>query len=322
MIIRLLKHLQLLLRVVFWWFALANSYAFAQNWQSTFYLDHALVGKIWDTQKNAWLTKKQLNLELLEYDYILLGETHNNYDHHILQSSVIDSLVAADVQPTIVMEMLAQKNWQGQPTVWTNLEALKKQAILRNDGWPWELYIPVLKSVVENRLELIAGNIDSKSLHKWSNKMGSNVDEDIVREYSISSQGYRQLKRDIVESHCGYANTGFVQFMARAQLQRDYVITNTLINSKLPVVLIAGAGHVRNNYAIPMQLLHKYHQLAYISIAFVPVQPGWNDPNDYLDESPAEFDILYFTPSHTNEDPCLVFRKQLQNLGRKNTSQH
>ena len=50
----------------------------AIGWQAPFFQDHALVGKIWDTHKNAWITSKQFEYELLHYDYILLGEAHNN----------------------------------------------------------------------------------------------------------------------------------------------------------------------------------------------------------------------------------------------------
>ncbi len=314
MIIRLFRYYQSLLHLILLCLLLVNGNVFAQDWKSPFYREHSLVGKIWDTEKNAWITEKQLSMELLEYDYILLGETHNNADHHLLQANILNSLTAAGAKPVVVMEMLAQETWQGQPSFWADIEILKEQAKARNDGWPWELYTPILQAVVQHNLELVAGNIESKTLHQWSNKIGHYTPEEVLAEYWITSKGLKQLKRDIIESHCGYANVAFVQFMERAQLQRDSIMTTALVNSKLPVVLIAGAGHVRNNYAVPVQLLNKHHRFSYVSIAFVPVLPDLKNPMDYLDEIPKVFDILYFTPNHTNQDPCVTFRNQLQKM--------
>ena len=291
----------------------------AQSWESEFYRDHPLVDKIWDTHKNTWITKKRLYTELLEYDYILLGETHNNKDHHILQAHILNSMVTAGVKPTVVMEMLAIESWKDQPQLWDDLATLQYQARSKNKGWPWELYIPVLESVVTHQLELVAGNIRSKELHEWSNLIGPYTPEEVITEYWITPQSFEQLKKDIVASHCGYANASIVNFMARAQLQRDRIITSSLTNNKTPVVLISGTGHVRNNYAVPMQLQNTHRKLSYLSIAFIPVQLELIEPMNYISESPKEFDILFFTPNHTNQDPCVVFKEQLQNLPEMGT---
>ncbi len=315
--IRLLKHHQFLFSIFLLWALLSNANTFAQSWESEFYREHILVGKIWDTEKNSWITEKQLFQELIEYDYILLGETHNNIDHHALQARVIDFLAANGRRPTIVMEMLAQESWVKQPSTWDDLAILQNQARLLNKGWPWELYIPVLESIVSHQLELVAGNIKSEDLHQWSNNIGSYTPEEVITEYWITPANFKQLKQDIVDSHCGHANEAFVNFMSRAQLQRDRIMTTSLIESKIPVVLIAGAGHVRNDYAIPMHLQNTHQQLSFISIAFISVDPELSKPIDYLDDSPNKFDILYFTPSHTNQDPCVKFRKQLKNLRDK-----
>lgn len=319
MIIRLLRHLRSFLHVHLLWLLLITSSAFAQNWKSPHYRDHLLTGKIWDTEKNSWITEKQLNVELLEYDYVLLGETHKNIDHHILQARIINSLVKAGAKPTVVMEMLAVEAWKDRPTTWTNLETLKGQAKIKNDSWEWDLYTPILQSVVQYHLKLKAGNIESKTLHAWLNEVGPYTLEEVLTEYWIAPEDFKQLKRDIIESHCGYVNAEFVQFMARAQLQRDRIMTHALISNKSPVVLIAGAGHVRNNYAIPMQLLNKHQRLSYISVAFTPVHPKLLNPEDYLVDASKAFDVLYFTPSYTNQDPCVQFRKQLQKMRKTNT---
>jgi uncharacterized iron-regulated protein len=289
----------------------------SRDWQAAFFQDHQLVGKIWDSYKNTWLTNTQFNNELLHYDYILLGETHNNPDHHQLQAEVINALVKAGTQPTVVMEMLSQKAWQNQPHIWRKASELQELAGMLNTGWPWELYTPILQSVVQNQLELYAGNIGSDELHQWANKQGHIKKNHLVKEFLFTDESFNTLTKDIIDSHCGHGDGEFVNFMASAQMQRDRIMAVSLIGKKIPVVLIAGAGHIRNDYAVPMRLRKQFKQTSYLSIAFISVQEEVIDPTAYLQDVPDLYDILYFTPSHTNQDPCEEFSKQLKNMRHK-----
>lgn len=289
------------------------------DWQAPFFQDHELVGKIWDTHKNSWLTLKQYQAELLYYDYILLGEIHNHPDHHVLQAEVINSLVLSGVKPAVVMEMLSLQGWQEQPLQWNKADKLQELASMLNEGWPWELYAPILQSVVRHQLKLFAGNISSDELHRWSNEKSKEDDENLLSQYSYTKDNFELLKKNIIESHCGHANQDFVNFMSRAQMQRDKTMAELLVEKESPVVFIAGSGHVRDDYAVPMQLRNRFSQNSYLSVAYIAVQEGEEDPQAYLQNVPALYDILYFTPSHTDQDPCEQFRKQLENMQRHET---
>ncbi len=308
------KNLKHFLNALFILFITQGSVTAAEQWQAPFFQDHKLVGKAWDTHKNAWLPTNQFKFELAQYDYILLGETHNNPDHHRLQAEAINSLVDLGLKPVVVMEMLSQHAWQDQPKIWGKASELQELAGMLNDGWPWELYTPILQSVAQHQLKLFAGNISSAELRRWSNEQSANNKADLLREYAYTEANYEILKTNIIDSHCGHADEKFVNIMSRAQMHRDHIMAKALMEKDLPVVFIAGSGHVRNDYAVPMQLRNKFNQNSYLSVAFVSVQEGENDPQYYLQDVPALYDILYFTPNHTNEDPCVQFSEQLQNL--------
>ena len=295
--------------------------AAARNWQAPFHQGHVLTGKIWDTGQSVWISTEQLFAELLQHEYILLGEVHDNPDHHLLQAEVLDRLVQAGERPVVVMEMLAQGAWQDQPAYWSDLGSLQQAVEARNAGWPWKLYAPVLRAVVRHGLELVAGNIESEALHAASEKAGINWAREIAIRSGIPAHSLQQLEDDIAESHCGYAHSGHVQFMAGAQLHRDHVITQVLADSLPPVVLLAGKGHVRKDYAVPMHLRNIYRRASYLSVALTPVKPEALRPEDYLGGVQDAFDILYFTPSHTDQNPCIEFEAQLKRLRQREASE-
>ncbi|MEJ2116165.1 MAG: ChaN family lipoprotein, partial [Gammaproteobacteria bacterium] len=151
------KNLKHFLNALFILFVTLGSVTAAEQWQAPFFQDHKLVGKVWDTHKNAWLSTNKFKFELAQYDYILLGETHNNPDHHRLQAEAINSLVDLGLKPVVVMEMLSQHAWQDQPKIWEKASELQELAGMLNDGWPWELYAPILQSISQHQLKLFAG---------------------------------------------------------------------------------------------------------------------------------------------------------------------
>jgi len=108
--------------------------------------------------------------------------------------------------------------------------------------------------------------------------------------------------------------------MSHAQMQRDHIMAESILNIPEPVVFITGNGHIRNDYAVPMQLRRKFNQTSYLSVAYLPVQEGLNELEDYFPANQNIYDVIYFTPSHSLEDPCEKFRKQLKNMQHKQTS--
>ena len=272
------------------------------------------MGKIWDTRTSRWITEQQLHAAVLEHRFILLGETHDNPDHHRVQARVLDRLAGAGQKPAVVMEMLVQEAWRDQPAFWTDLRLLQQRAAAQDRRWPWDLYTPLLQSVADHGLKLVAGNVRRETLHARIQGNGPDWRQKLSLRYSVPEHGLRRLEREIAESHCGYVDPGHLPFMVEAQLLRDRAMTSALANSPAPAVLVAGRGHVHNDYAVPVQLRNACRCDSVLSVALLPVHPDAPGPGDYLQGTRNAYDILYFTPSHTREDPCEKFRHQLQNL--------
>ena len=75
-------------------------------WQSELYTDHELIGRIWDSRQGQFVTDAELWNSILESSYVLLGEKHDNPDHHALQLRVLQALISADSVDKLTMEML------------------------------------------------------------------------------------------------------------------------------------------------------------------------------------------------------------------------
>jgi uncharacterized iron-regulated protein len=82
-------------------------------------------------------------------------------------------------------------------------------------------------------------------------------------------------------------------------------------------ILIAGAGHVRNDYGIPVYLSAKAAAKLVISIAFVEVDQQKTEPHSYALAYPngrLPFDYVWFTPRVDDENPCKKFKSQFDQL--------
>ncbi len=154
-----------------------------------------LVGKIWDAGEQTFLTPFELAGRLAGFDFILLGEVHDNPDHHRLQAWLIRNIAYQDRHPAIVMEMInltqagiLARNREKRQEAWRlgYQEAKRKkklrqwrrkQAKLRREGpkkqaekfgveigweksgWPaWKYYQPIALAAFSRRLPIKAGD--------------------------------------------------------------------------------------------------------------------------------------------------------------------
>src|SRR5699024_12877760 len=100
------------------------------EWQSPRERDNPRVGYIIDLRSGATIALSQLLTELAEAPLVLLGEKHDNADHHALQLWLLQALEARRTQGSVVMDMLAV----------TRQEAINQvQSQLRDGSMPEEL---------------------------------------------------------------------------------------------------------------------------------------------------------------------------------------
>src|SRR5512133_3700789 len=78
-----------------------------RSWESKLHRDHPLAGKIWDVRASRFVDEASLVSALAGARTVLLGEVHDNPDHHVLQARLLRALAGAGRTPKVAFEMLS-----------------------------------------------------------------------------------------------------------------------------------------------------------------------------------------------------------------------
>jgi uncharacterized iron-regulated protein len=290
------------------------------DWQSRLGLDDPRVGKIWDSAAHHYADREELLRRARTSDFVILGEKHDNADHHRLQGVVIQSLAREGVPPAVAFEMLSPDDlpslraWQS--TTPEDVEALGHMLNWNHSGWPpFEIYKPVFLAAISRSLRIEPANLSHAQLTALRmNGLDAFSEADQKKLGLVTplpQTAHDALADEIREGHCGMVDAHGVDAMIDIQRARDATLAEALVRVGVPAVLIAGAGHARKDGAVPFYLAQRLPERHVLSIAFVEV-------NDHIAESLPDFersyDFLWFTPRVDDLDPCERFKEQLEKM--------
>ncbi|CAA7621380.1 ChaN family lipoprotein [Magnetospirillum sp. SS-4] len=278
---------------------------------------HPLAGHIWHPASGRMLSPDEVVAHALETNAVLLGETHDNPDHHALQAWMVRRLSQAGRRPAVVFEMI---DLDQQPV----LDALGGGDTARlgealnweKRGWPaWTLYRPIAEAAAAAGGRLGAANLPAaltrqiaKGQHGPETAARFGLDQPPPPDVAAA------LAEDIRAGHCGMLPEPAVPGMVRVQRARDAAMAEamaTIAASPIlgPVVLIAGSGHVRTDYGVPARLRRLIPDLRPFSLAFVEVEPEQTEPTAY---DPLPFDAVWFTEGIARDDSCERMRRHME----------
>lgn len=226
---------------------------------------------------------------------VLLGEQHDNAEHHRWQSQMLAALHAHKPDMIVGFEMFPRRV---QPALdrWAG-GALTEQNFLSESDWEtvWgfnpDLYFPLFHFVRQNRLPMIALNIDRALVSRVGREGWATIPADQrsgLSNPAVASDAYLKYLADVYATGHGQegvrpkksdpgavmANEKFKRFV-EAQLTWDRAMAEAVAEArrKQPaslVVGILGQGHVRFGHGVA-------HQLADLGIAdtaiVLPIEP-------------------------------------------------
>ncbi len=229
---------------------------------------------------------------------LLLGEVHDNPDGHRARFELLQARVAAGWRPAIAMEQFdreRQADLDRAQRECRDAACVVAMAAPAKAGWTWEYYAPVIELALREHLPLFAANLSRADAgriveHGYETPDGKPVPADILRP---------QVE-EVRSGHCGALPEEMLAPMATAQVARDIAMADVIADALAApgvdgVVLVAGNGHVRRDFAVPAWL--RARGIASESIGFV------EDPAEA-----AHFDSADTVPPHERPDPCAKFK--------------
>ena len=267
------------------------------------------------------LSPRQLIQALLPTDVILLGEKHDNPDHHALQAWVLRQVIQAGRRPGVVFEMMTEdqqsvveRHEQQQPR---DATLLGKALAWESSGWPaWMEYQPLADLAVRYGLPIIAGNLDQE-LRKNIQRFGFLAIPGTRRarlglNTPMTEDLFTTMQQDMKPTHCEDLPALQLLRIVLVQHARDAVmaehLTRTLSRSDTDgAVLIAGSWHTRTDYGVPAHVQRMAPETKVLSLAFIEVDDHILDVAGYAQvfgEETVPFDFIWFTPRVSNDEVC------------------
>ena len=263
-------------------------------------------------------------------DFLLLGEIHDHPLHHRLRARWLEELAGqgrfvlaieqldADRQPALDEARRAAERardaaggaegsvtGRGAGGQQSADEALRLARAAGFDfrGWHWPFYAPYVELALRRGLPLAAVNLSNEQTRRIARGEAHPL-------AGAQPPGWSAAERDamaaeIRDGHCGMLPEPAIAPMAAAQVARDAQMARALVDARrasgLPVVLLAGNGHVRADLGVPRHLAGLAPGARVLAVGFV--EPGVPRP---------AFDLSVLTPVHERPDPCEAMRRAMR----------
>ena len=305
------------------------------DWASRFGRAHPLAGRLWQPAARQFVEPAALIAALAKAEFVLLGEKHDNADHHRIQAWITRALLAQGRKLAVAFEMFTADH---APMIAKHLAKAPRDGAglgpatgWSKRGWPrWRHYRPIAQAALDTGLPIIAADLSRATVMTIFSKGYGGLAPDVVSRLGLGRPLPPAMRAamtdDIFQSHCGYLPRDRTGSMVAVQRARDAHLARWVAKAlgaaeRLDgVILVTGTGHARRDRGVPMHLAHMAPGRSVVTLGLVEAGQGHNDPAAYGERFGAKappFDFVWFTARHDNADPCQKFKKQLEDIEKK-----
>lgn len=272
-------------------------------------------------ERGAALVTPRFMDTLAKRRVVLLGESHDSFEHHRWQLQTIAALYAKRPDMVIGFEMFPRRV---QPVLdrWVKGE-LNEQQFLDQSEWTkvWNydpaLYLPLFHFARMNRIPMLALNVDRK-LTMLVREQGWDASPVGLREGvsrpAPASPDYLKFLAEVYQMHgdqhgakkeFDFNDTGFRHF-TESQLTWDRAMAEVIASAArkpdAPLVIgIMGSGHVMHRYGVP-------HQLDDLGVRDSAALLAWDEQRDCKELTPSIANAVFGVAApqeHTQPKPRL-----------------
>jgi uncharacterized iron-regulated protein len=252
-----------------------------------------------DLNSGRHLTPQQLVTRLALAPRVLVGEQHDNPDHHALQLWLLQALGDQRPQGSLLLEMLT-------PNQQAKVDAVQRgirqghypsdlpAALDWQKGWDWALYGPVMRFALAQPYPIRSANLGAEEIaaiyHQRPLLSGARSNQPSVHEHLLSQ---------VRESHCGMLPEDALPAMLAVQQQRDRRMARSVMDAAAPALLFAGSFHVRKDLGVPLHMADLGSDEPPVVLLFAQVG---------ADVAPHSADYVWYTAALPDQDYCAQMR--------------
>jgi uncharacterized iron-regulated protein len=289
-----------------------------QDMQGT---EHPLAGQIYRVADGARVDEAALIADASGAEFVLIGERHDNPEHHRLQASLVAALEGQGQDPrAVAFEMMPA--WR-QLDIVEYLAADGEPAGLGEaiawdaGGWPnWAWYQPIAEAALAGDAQIVAADLGIAEKRAAFVQGAQAFPSAFVQRTGLGEPWPApmmvSLQDELRAAHCDQVSGRVVIGMMRVQRARDAMMADRLAVTagKGGGLLIAGNGHVRKDRGVPWYLARLRPGARSISIGLLEVRDGVLEPPRDL-----PYDYVWFTPRVDDRgEPCDVHGAELRRL--------
>ncbi|MEP3114193.1 ChaN family lipoprotein [Nisaea sp.] len=270
---------------------------------------------LFETETGEPLSIERLSTDLAERRFVLLGEKHDNPEHHQIQAEILRRMIATGRKPALVWEMIERGK---QPAIneflaagGTDADAFADAIGWAETGWPdWKFYRPIAEEALTAGLPIIAGNLDSDTVRAMSNEDLAETDlgKTLRLGEPVPERVMEMLLGEVYRGHCGLVPRTKLSPMVAVQIARDASLAEAMVKSAGiadGAVLIAGGQHARRDIGVGFHLERRFdgENIASIGLMEGDLEIVWAGEEDAVPAS--RFDYVWYTdPAQPDKDYC------------------
>jgi uncharacterized iron-regulated protein len=254
------------------------------------------------------LSRASLLARLRDSDYVMLGELHDNALHHQRRGELLQALGAG--VPVVAEHLTFGLSVVDGPALLPRLEA----AGFDPKGWRWPLHEALFAPATAPGHDLRGGNApreQARAVARGGEAALPAAFAPLLRAAPLPEAAQAALDADLVQGHCGMLAGERLVSMRWAQRLRDASMWTALqaaAQAGRPAVLVAGNGHVRDDYGVPQLARQQQPGARVTSVGFVDgATPVAGQP----------YEVVWQTAAPSGRvDPCAAPKPQVQPQAR------
>jgi uncharacterized iron-regulated protein len=282
---------------------------------------HPLAGQIYRVADGARVSETALVTDAAGADFVLIGERHDNPEHHRLQARLVAALEAQSQGPrAVAFEMIP---------AWRQLELVE---YLAADGEPaglgaavawdasswaaWAWYQPIAEAALASDAQIVAADLGVAEKRAAFAQGAQAFPSAFVQRTGLGEPWpppmMVSLQDELRAAHCEQVSGRIVIGMMRVQRARDAMMADRLAatSGRGGGVLIAGNGHVRKDRGVPWYLARLRPGGRSVSIGLLEAQDGVPEP-----PAGQPYDYVWFTSrADDGGEPCDLHDAELRQL--------